>query len=69
MTRFFVYEGFRTVEKELEQNHNITIGDTIEYITYNQMGWKKYIVQKENNIKILKLIDSYDHKMGLYDDN
>jgi len=67
MKTFFVYEGFRTVEKELEQNHNITIGDTIEYITYNQMGWKKYIVQKENNIKILQLIDSYHHKMGLYD--
>lgn len=61
-----VYEG-GSIQIELETNPNIVIGDTIEYITNNQMGYKKYeVILNEKSEKKLKLIDSYDHQMGFY---
>lgn len=46
----------------LEKNKSkINVGDTIEYITNNQMGWKKYKVEEdESGKKKLKLISDYD---------
>jgi hypothetical protein len=67
MTKFIVFEDEgTTVKEELERNYeNIIIGDIIEYITNNQMGWKKFIVIDNNGDKILKLIDSYFHQIGI----
>ena len=63
---FQIYEGERnTVWSELKINSNIIVGDTIEYITNNQLGYKKYkVISDENGKKGLKLIDSYDIQMG-----
>ena len=63
---FQIYEGERnTVWSELKINSNIVVGDTIEYITNNQLGYKKYkVISDENGKKGLKLIDSYDIQMG-----
>jgi hypothetical protein len=59
---FQIYEGERnTIWSELKINSNIVVGDTIEYITNNQLGYKKYkVISDENGKKGLKLIDSYD---------
>ena len=63
---FQIYEGERnTVWSELKINSNIVVGVTIEYITNNQLGYKKYkVISDENGKKGLKLIDSYDIQMG-----
>jgi hypothetical protein len=59
---FQIYEGeTNTIWSELKINSNIVVGDTIEYITNNQLGYKKYkVISDENGKKGLKLIDSYD---------
>jgi hypothetical protein len=71
MTNFSVYEGSgETPYSLLNTNPNIKIGDTIEYLTNNQQGYEKYrVIQNEENpnAKNLKLIDSYDHQMGIFD--
>jgi len=63
-----VYEGEgNSVQNELKTNANISVGDTVEYISNNQMGYEKYkVILNEKGEKKLKLIDSYDHQMGLY---
>jgi hypothetical protein len=63
-----VYEGEgNSVQNELKTNQNIAVGDTVEYITNNQMGYEKYkVILNEKGEKKLKLIDSYDHQIGLY---
>jgi len=46
-----------SVEEYFENNINIfQLGDTIEYITFNQEGYKKYKVILFNNKKILKML-------------
>ena len=69
MTNYKVNEGTEnTIQLEFEKNPNIIVNDTIEYISNNQMGYVKYIViLDENGKKILKLIDSYYHQIGMYD--
>jgi len=70
MTNFTVYEGNGTVREELESNPDIKIGDTIEYLSNNQQGYEKYeVILGDDGEKSLKLIDSYDHQMGYYDDS
>ena len=70
MTNFTVNEGEGSVREELKNNPDIKVGDTIEYISNNQMGYEKYkVILGANGEKSLKLIDSYDHQMGLYNDN
>ena len=64
-----VYEGEgNSVHNKLKTTPNIALGDTVEYITNNQMGYEKYkVILNEKGEKKLKLIDSYDHQIGLYD--
>jgi hypothetical protein len=64
-----VYEGEEnSVYSELKTNTNIVVGDTIEYITNNQMGYEKYkVILNEKGEKNIKIIDSYDNQIGLYD--
>jgi hypothetical protein len=64
-----VYEGEgNSVHDKFKTTPNIAVGDTVEYITNNQMGYEKYkVILNEKGEKKLKLIDSYDHQMGLYD--
>uniref|UniRef100_A0A6C0DS68 Uncharacterized protein n=1 Tax=viral metagenome TaxID=1070528 RepID=A0A6C0DS68_9ZZZZ len=73
MTNYSVYEGEgKSVQSELETNDKIVVGDTISYLTNNQMGYESYrVVLDDNGNKALKLIDSYDHQMGVidYDDD
>jgi len=58
---YIVVEGYgRSVRAEFETNDAILIGDTIEYVSNNQMGWKKYKVIFEHGEKVLKLVDSYE---------
>ena len=66
MTNYRIGEGESPYE-ELETNTNIIVGDTIEYTPYNQQGYAKYKVIMDEGKKTLKLIDSYDHRTGLYD--
>ena len=64
-----VYEGEgNSVHDKFKTTPKIAVGDTVEYITNNQMGYEKYkVILNEKGEKKLKLIDSYDHQMGLYD--
>jgi hypothetical protein len=59
-----IYEDSEEYENEIdffEKNQNkLKIGDTIEYIPFNQEGYKKYKVLLLNNKKILKLIIHFD---------
>ena len=66
MGNYRVYqEDGDTPYGELNSNSNITVGDTIEYFTSNQEGYKKYEVILENGNKGLKLIkDYYGDKKG-----
>lgn len=64
--RVYEEEG-NSVYEELKTNLNIIVGDTIEYITNNQMGYEKYtVILDEKGKKTLKLIDSYDNQNRLY---
>jgi hypothetical protein len=60
---FIIYEGNEhEFEIYLEQAN---IGDYIEYVTNNQMGYKKYIVALDDEFKkYLRVIDSYELWMG-----
>jgi hypothetical protein len=59
---YTVYEGNESKLQELLKEANV--GDLIEYITNNQMGYKKYIVEiDENKEKYLKTIEDYDSFM------
>ena len=50
MTNYPVYEeDGNTVQKELETNKDIVVGDTISYNTNNQMGYKKYEIILDEN--------------------
>jgi len=58
MTNFKVYEGQGSVYSILTDNPNVKIGDTVEYLTNNQAGEKKYeVVAGNTNGKDLKEIE------------
>lgn len=61
MTNYEVFEGNGTPESELATNPDIVVGDTIEMVTNNQMGYTKHrVVLDANGNKALELIDDYD---------
>jgi len=67
MTNYRIGEGQSPYE-EFETNTKIVVGDTIEHTPNNQQGYAKYkVVLNEDGEKELKMIDSYDHQMGMYD--
>ncbi len=57
--RNHIVEEGGSVRHELETNMEIQLGDTIEYVSNNQMGWMKYKVIMGNGELDLQLIDSY----------
>ena len=60
MKNYNVSDGF-SVYDELNDNPNIEVGDTITYISNNQMGWKKYkVILNEEGEKDLEEIADYD---------
>jgi len=63
MTSYQVYEGGKeTLHSQLLKCKN---GDTIEFISNNQMGYIKYkVVENE-----LKIIDSYERQMERFMDD
>jgi hypothetical protein len=61
MENYTVYESDgNTVLKELETNDKINVGDTIEYISNNQLGYEKYRVIDKDGKKDIELIADYD---------
>lgn len=65
---FNIYEGQNFDQKILELLEQANIGDTVTYITNNQLGVKKYKIINESENKIIKEIgdiygdyDSTDH--------
>jgi len=62
MTNYKVSEGGEeTIYSQLLKCKN---GDTIEFISNNQMGYIKYkVVENEFNENELEVIDSYYHQM------
>ena len=70
MTNHVVHQNESTPHSYLENNSSdIQIGDTIEYMTSNQMGYQQYqVICRE---KGLKLINDYDRQMDaiMYSDN
>ena len=59
MSNYIVYEP-DSVDDELENNKQIKVNDTIEYISNNQEGYEKYKVVFKNGKKDLELISTYD---------
>jgi hypothetical protein len=62
MSFFYFFEGSgELVYSELKRNTNIKIGDTIDYISNNQLGYKKYkVILNKNGEKDLTIIKTYD---------
>lgn len=58
-TSHTISEGFN-LQEMVEQNATIKIGHTIEYISNNQMGWRKYKVINKNGKKDILLLDYVD---------
>ena len=60
MKNYNVSDGF-SVYDELNDNSAIEVGDTITYMSNNQMGWKKYkVILNEKGEKYLEQIADYD---------
>jgi hypothetical protein len=60
-----VWEGSDVLSELRKNPDDYDVGDTIEYITNNQQGYKKYeVVLDSNRIKNIKLIASYDKDGG-----
>jgi hypothetical protein len=52
----------KKIESEMRTNEKMIIGDTIEYLSNNNMTYMKYlIVIDKNGEKTLKLVDSFCH--------
>jgi hypothetical protein len=52
------------------KGEDIQVGDTIQYVSNNQMGWKKYkVVIGDDGKKGLKLIADYDSMIDEYNDD
>jgi len=58
-----LYEDDVSVYEKL-RDKSVDVGDTIEFISNNQQGYKKYKVINDLGKKGLKLINSYDDWMG-----
>lgn len=59
-TNWQVYEP-DDIYEFLNTDKEIKINDTIEYISYNQEGYKKFaVILNDKNEKTLKLIACYD---------
>ena len=64
-----VHEGsLNSVHNELKTNPHIVVGDTIEFIIKNQLGYEKYkVILDETGKKNIKLIDFNYTQMRYYD--
>ena len=69
MQNYKIYqESGNNVQVELKTNQRIVVGDTIEYIIKNKLGYEKYkVMLDETGKKNLKLIDYYYTQMRFYD--
>ena len=69
MQNYKIYEeSGNSVQVELKTNQHIVVGDTIEYIIKNQLGYEKYkVMLDETGGKIIKLIDFNYTQMRYYD--
>ena len=69
MQNYKIYEeSGNSVQVELKTNQHIVVGDTIEYIIKNKLGYEKYMVMlDETGGKSIKLIDFNYTQMRYYD--
>jgi hypothetical protein len=69
MQNYKVHEGsVNSIQNELKTNPYIVVGDTIEFIIKNQLGYEKYkVILDETGKKNLKLLDYYYTQMRFYD--
>jgi restriction endonuclease S subunit len=52
----------KKIDTELRTNEKMNVGDTIEYLSNNNLTYMKYlIVIDKNGEKTLKLVDSFCH--------
>ena len=67
MTNHTIYEGDgQTPESKLQEN-DVVVGDTIEVLTNNQLGYRKYrVILDANNNKSLSTIADWD--MGIFEE-
>jgi hypothetical protein len=68
MTNYDVIEGGDKTVNDVLQDIATVIGDTISYNGNNQMAYVKYEVIYKDGEKSLKVIDSYDKQMNMYDE-
>ena len=69
MQNYKIYEeSGNSVQIELKTNQHIVVGDTIEYIIKNKLGYEKYkVMLDETGGKSIKLIDFNYTQMRFYD--
>ena len=69
MQNYKIYEeSGNSVQVELKTNQHIVVGDTIEYIIKNKLGYEKYkVMLDETGGKSIKLIDFNYTQMRYYD--
>jgi hypothetical protein len=69
MQNYKIYgESGNSVQVELKTNQHIVVGDTIEYIIKNKLGYEKYkVMLDEIGGKSIKLIDFNYTQMRYYD--
>ena len=69
MQNYKIYEeSGNSVQVVLKTNQHIVVGDTIEYIIKNQLGYEKYkVMLDETGAKSIKLIDFNYTQMRYYD--
>jgi hypothetical protein len=69
MQNYKIYEeSGNSVQVELKTNQHIVVGDTIEYIIKNKLGYEKYkVMLDETGGKSIKLIDFNYAQMRYYD--
>jgi hypothetical protein len=70
MSKKWIVGEETNVNEYLERKKDeIKVGDTIEYISNNQMGWKLYEVVLDNEgKKSLKVKSDYDSMMSEFDE-
>ena len=69
MQNYKIYEeSGNSVQVELKTNQHIVVGDTIEYIIKNKLGYEKYkVMLDETGGKSIKLIYFNYTQMRYYD--
>jgi len=66
MTNHIINDGDDQTPESKMQDANVVVGDTIEVLTNNQLGYKKYRVTNDNGNKSLTTLADWD--MGIFEE-